>query len=119
MNISIGPENSTLVREASSAFGPALEASPDTIPQTIFWFGQMISHTFRNISVPSSAPMVMSKVQPVVGCPRSSRITTPVRKVNIAPQRNQNSARGASFLVASALASGVASLKYSPCTKLK
>ena len=37
----------------------------------------------------------------------------PVRKVNIAPQRNHQSARGASFFIASALAAASASLKYS------
>ena len=52
-------ENNVLVRDASRAFGPAFEASPSTIPQTIFWLGQMISHTFKNMNIPIKAPTRM------------------------------------------------------------
>ena len=59
MPINMGAENRVLVREAKPAFGAAFAASPGTIPQTIFWFGQIISHTFKNIKVPMRPPIMM------------------------------------------------------------
>ena len=74
MRYSIGMEKSVFVREARAAFGAAAAASgfgslPACTPwldsTMIFWFGQMISQTFKNISVPIRAPTVMSAVNPV------------------------------------------------------
>ena len=65
MKNAIGKENSVLVRDASSAFAAAAawlgSASPPSRTDsfeamTIFWFGHITSHTFRNMTVPSSAP---------------------------------------------------------------
>ena len=55
----IGAENNVFVLEANNALGPATPASPSTMPKTIFWLGQIISQTFKNINVPSAAPTTM------------------------------------------------------------
>jgi len=75
MKNSIGSENKVLVRDASPALARAAPASGKASPptatcsaeaMTIFCFGQMISHTFRNIRVPIVAPTMMSMLLP---CP--------------------------------------------------
>ena len=68
MKNNIGNENSVLVREARPALASAPAAAGSASPPaaafsaeaiTIFWLGQMISQTFRNIIVPRVAPTIM------------------------------------------------------------
>ena len=52
MEVSIGRDSRTLVREASMAMRPALALSsavPSLMPSAIFWLGQMMPQTFRNM----------------------------------------------------------------------
>jgi len=113
------------VRDARAAFGAAPAASGNASPpaliwsleaMTIFWFGQIISQTLRNIRMAMTEPTKISIVSPA---PRMASMIKPVIRVNIAPQRNHHKALGASLVKASTRASGSASLKYSVCTKLK
>ena len=77
--------------------------------------------------VPNSAPVRIVIAHPVdqAAAPsgdspkRFAMIKIPVRKVTIAPPRNQRSARGNSFWVAVLLVAGSASAMNGPCTKLK
>jgi len=67
MKNSIGIDSRKLTREASRALRPQPAISGgagvpavavfDTAAMIFFWFGQMISQTFRNMMMPSTPPM--------------------------------------------------------------
>src|SRR5260370_42183466 len=128
MKKSMGNDIPTLVRDTRNArrAAPAvagLAAPPPAVVTalaiTIFWFGQITSQTFRNISVPNAAPVRIVMPQGSLGfAPRNQRIRKPERKVSSAPHRNHQSARGTSFCVATLLVDASASAKNGPCTKL-
>ena len=65
MKTSIGSEKIVFMRDARSARRPAAAASGSASPpactlralaMTFFWFGQITSHTFRNIVSASRMP---------------------------------------------------------------
>src|SRR5260370_19512480 len=136
MKNSIGIENTTFVRDdrkarraatgaAALACPPEAAAFADAI--TICCFGQITSTTLRNMSVPNSAPVRIVIAHPVdqAAAPsgdsprRFAMIKMPVRKVTMAPPRNQRSARGNNFWVAVLLVAGSASAMDGPCTKFE
>ena len=78
------------------------------MPRIFFWFGQISTQTLNSMMVPSHAPMPMIEVVAVLrrraereGADevRAPRYQAPVSQVATAAQRNQNSARGAMYLV--------------------
>ncbi len=63
MATNMGSDSSILVRENNiavrAAFGFA-SAGASTKPKAIFWFGQITSHTLRNMMMASHMPMPMN-----------------------------------------------------------
>src|SRR5210317_2362003 len=110
----IGMDISVFEREARKAVFLALATSSalaSTMPRTFFWFGQMSTHTLNNMIVPNHAPtpivipywftgsVLRPSMNALPNCPLWKRKLAPVIQVANAPQRNQASARGATYLV--------------------
>src|SRR5207245_8023065 len=125
MKNSIGIENTTFVRDernarraatgaAALACPPEAAAFADAI--TICCLGQITRTTLKNMSVPNSAPVRIVIAHPVdqAAAPsgdspkRFAMIKIPVRKVPIAPARNQRRARRNSLCGAVPLLEGSA-----------
>ena len=106
-----------------------------TMPSTFFWFGQIRTQTLNSMIVPSHAPTPiviaywltgsepMPSMKAFASWPLCIRKLAPDSQVTSAPQRNQASARGATYLVMPAPPGPPVSPAASPsagtCTKLK
>src|SRR5579859_698981 len=115
MHMIMGIDSTKFTREAMPAVLRALAFSASvaaTIPRIFFWFGQIRTQTLNSMMVPSQAPVPMTAryeggeapaTAPKVKAPRKlpdlPRSHAPPTQVATAPQRNQKSARGATYLV--------------------
>src|SRR6188768_2545803 len=135
MHNSIGNDRMKLVREAySAALRAAAFSSSEAglMPRIFFWLGQMMPHTLSSMIVPSHPPMP-STVALKLGSPTRPKVNVltkvepssqaPNTQVATAPQRNHQSARGATYLLTPAPPgpplSAAASARAGVCTALK
>src|SRR5712692_4244488 len=114
MKKSIGNESTKFVLDARKAIlacfaisggGEVLFAAASVVIRiTTFWFGQIRSHTLRNMMIPSPPPIAIEipheveKIPwpwPCVKCDHT--MISPDRTVTSAPYLNHQSARGSNF----------------------
>ena len=114
MHSSIGIESMKLMREALPAILRALafcSSVAGTMPRIFFWFGQISTQTLNSMIVPSHAPMPIDhlvQIHRIAAQPEregaaevaaAGQVPGAVSQVETRAQRNQSSARGATYLV--------------------
>src|SRR5713226_9003465 len=123
MKKSIGNDSTKFVRDARNAIracfaisggGEVLFAAASVVIRiTTFWFGQIRSHTFRNMMIPSPPPMAIETPQDVEKTPWpwpcmkcDEMMISPDSTVTSAEYRNHQSARGSNFCTTPLLVPG-------------
>ena len=115
MHMSMGIDSTKFTREAMPATLRAFafcSSVAATMPRIFFWFGQISPQTLNSMMVPSQAPMPMvskyscgeapgiaPSVKAPMKFPARPSSHAPPSQVATAPQRNQNNARGATYLL--------------------